>query len=302
LSDRLAVTCADFIRNIGHWQAEALRRPISITHHGRERLVLAAPDLFQAAQNGKCDPALRSDIDAQRSDYLAMLAHIDEGFLAFDTNMQIVACNAIAETFLGRAAEQLAGSTALDALPQPLASIVADRLQRVLRSRKLETAEASTFDGRRLSLRIFPAVAGAALLFTNVTEQHVLRRHLEEGEALAAAVRHHTRAAAIKLDTRARIEAIDDTFCTAFGFARNDVIGHRFVDLVATQQRRDAGELIELVMREHAPHERALTLLGKRGEELPGILSVAPILTDFAAHGVLALWMNDAATQVATLA
>ncbi|MGE0531368.1 MAG: hypothetical protein AB7G40_03200 [Hyphomonadaceae bacterium] len=47
MPSRISVSSADFIRNIGYWQNEALRQPISITHHGRERLVLAAPDALQ---------------------------------------------------------------------------------------------------------------------------------------------------------------------------------------------------------------------------------------------------------------
>ena len=46
MSDRLSVSSADFVRNVGYWLNEALHRPISITHHGRERLVLALPREF----------------------------------------------------------------------------------------------------------------------------------------------------------------------------------------------------------------------------------------------------------------
>lgn len=43
MSTRAVVSAGEFVGNVGYWMSEALRRPVSITHHGRERLVLAQP-------------------------------------------------------------------------------------------------------------------------------------------------------------------------------------------------------------------------------------------------------------------
>lgn len=143
----------------------------------------------------------------------------------------------------------------------------------------------------------FPMAKGAAVLFTNATEQQHLRRELEQSAALDAAVRRHPRAAAIRLDSRARIAAIDEHFCVWSGFSGADVLGHRFIDLISPPERREAGEVIERALREALGRDIALTLLGKRGDEMKGVLSVAPIVTDSVAHGAQALWVpnpNDA--------
>ncbi len=44
MSTRAVVSAGEFVGNAGYWMSEALRRPVSITHHGRERLVLAQPN------------------------------------------------------------------------------------------------------------------------------------------------------------------------------------------------------------------------------------------------------------------
>ncbi|MGE0742815.1 MAG: PAS domain-containing protein [Hyphomonadaceae bacterium] len=300
MPDRVAVSAADFIRSIGHWQNEALRRPVSITHHGRERLVLATPDVFSAAQapgenTGAAVTALRADV-------AAVLENLDEGYIGFDTGLSVRIINAVAAAFVGRAADECRGASVIDLMPQPLASILTDRLQRVGRTRKAESFEASTFDGRHVSVRVFPTSHGAGVLLRNTTEQHALARRFEEGVALDLAVRTHAAAVAIRLDVRSRIEAIDDGFCARSGFSRADLVGHRFVDLVAAPQRRAAGELIERVLREGEPRQIVLMLLGKRGEELAGTLALAPVLTDFIAHGIMALWVSrdgDASAQAA---
>jgi PAS domain S-box-containing protein len=287
MTNRIAVSSAEFIRNIGYWQSEALRQPISITHHGRERLVLAAPDAVHAEGAAHSEAV----VAALRADFASVLENLDEAFLSVDVQLQIVSSNAAAEAFTGRTRDQLRGAQVFDVMPQPLGSILTDRLQRVVRSRKCEAVDAGSFDGRAVAMNIFPMAKGAAALFTNTTEQHHLRRQLEQSAALDAAVSRHPQAAAIRLDSRARIDAIDEHFCTWSGFSGADVLGHRFIDLISPPQRREAGEVVERVLREALGRDIALTLLGKRGEEMRGVLALAPILTDSVAYGAQALWV-----------
>lgn len=287
MSDRTNVTSADFIRNIGFWQSEALRHPIVITHHGHQRLVLAAPENFSAARPSSGDVEA---LAALRSAHAAVLDHLEEGLLVLDTQLRITFANRVALAFCGRDADGVRAAPLVDLMPQPLASVLCDRAQRVLRARKSEAFEASTFDNRCFSVHVFPIGGGVGVLFYNLTETANLRRRLEEGDALAAAAAQHAHATVIKLDARARIESVDASFCALSGFADGDVVGHRFADLVGPQHRRDAAELIERTLRERMPSQIALVLLGRRGEEHAGVLTVAPILTDFVARGIMAVW------------
>lgn len=299
MPDRLAVSSAEFIRNIGYWQNEAQRAPVSITHHGRERLVLATPDRFQPNNAPAAeDPEARSLLSRIRAEHAALVENLQEGFIAFDADMKIYSVNTVAETFAGVAREELFGAVIFAALPQPIASVVAERLQRVQRSRRMESLEAGAFDGRYLAVHIFPYGAGAALLFDNVTERRRTIARLDECDALETAVRAHSNAAAIKMDSRARVETLDDAFCDWSGFTQADVVGHRFMDLICAAQRREAAELIERVLRECAAREVKLTMLGKRGEEIPCVLTLAPILTDFVSHGLVAVCVRGGAYGV----
>jgi len=293
MPDRVAVSSADFIRNIGFWQGEALRRPISITHHGRERLVLATPEAFRT-DTGQPSEEAEAAMSALRADFAAMLTNLDDAYFAFDGRQVVTDCNAISEAFIGRAAADMRGMTALEIMPQPLASMIHDRIARVLRSRKSESFEASAFDGRRVEARVFPMAGGAALLMHNMTEVSTLRREVERARALDAALHAHATAAAIRLDARSRIEAVDDVFCRVSGFRRDDVLGHRFLDVIAPMQRREIGELLERVLREGITHETPLTLVAKHGAEMPGQLTVAPIISDASAHGAQAIWSPTA--------
>jgi PAS domain S-box-containing protein len=256
-------------------------------------LVLAAPDEFTAqvaaAEAGESGEAM----SRLRANQTAVLENLEEGFISFTANLEIRTSNALAEAFTGRAPEQLRGSSVKDVMPEPLASILLDRLQRVLRARKPESFEARAFGDNHLSVRVFPLSDGVAALFSNTTERYSLARRMEDSDALAAALAAHSEAVTLKLDARARIETIDPAFAEWSGFATVDVLGHRFVDLVVAPLRRKAAELIEAAMRERDVRETPVTLLGKRGDEIVTRLTVAPIHTDYVPHGVAAVLIKS---------
>src|SRR5262245_39533105 len=99
MANRLSVSSAEFIRNIGYWQNEALRQPISITHHGRERLVLAAPDTFSATAPSD-DDASRG-LAKLRADVAAVQENLEDGYLSVDANLCVRHSNAVAEAIAG---------------------------------------------------------------------------------------------------------------------------------------------------------------------------------------------------------
>ncbi|MEZ5971392.1 MAG: PAS domain S-box protein [Hyphomonadaceae bacterium] len=290
MPNRVSVSSADFIRNIGYWQNEALRRPISITHHGRERLILAAPDAFSAGANTE-DAA--SGLAKLRADVAAVQDNLGDGYMSFDAQLQVRHTNSVAEAFVGMSREDLQGTSIVNALPQPLASVLSDRVQRVMRTRQSECFDVGAPGDRHLTVTVFPVSVGAAALIRNITELHALRQRLEDGEAVQKAVRLHSRVAAIKLDARARVDEVDETFTNWTGFAANDLVGHRVIDLVATGQRREAAEVIERALRDGVGRSVNVVLLSKRGDELEGALALAPILTDFTAHGAYALFIRS---------
>ena len=162
MSDRVSVTSADFIRNIGHWQNEALHRPVWITHHGRERLVLVTPHELNRV-------GVRPEAEAQASDADAVFEQMEEAFLAVDASLRVKRINAAAEAFIGRSRETLVGADVYE-LPTAMRAALCERLRRVLRTGDSETFEA-TIDSRQISARAFPLAQGAAILFVTTSEQ-----------------------------------------------------------------------------------------------------------------------------------
>ncbi len=300
MSPRTAVSSADFIRNIGHWQSEAMRHPISITHHGRTRLVLAAAEQFAAETMPESGAAEAHA--ALRAAHAAIVENMDEGFLGLNSQAHITGANAMAEAFIGAPRETLLGRTLFEALPDPMAAMLADRLTRVLRARRPESFECGAFDGRHASIRVFPMPDGAGALLQNVTEQYALRREREINQALDSAVRTHMDVALIRLDAHGRIEAVDAAFQSWSGFSAAELSGHRFADLIAAGGRREMMGAFERALREGGPTQAEFTLIGKRGEEIFGRAAIAPVLSDFVARGAALVWARGAVHELARAA
>ncbi|MET0182528.1 MAG: PAS domain-containing protein [Caulobacterales bacterium] len=288
MPDRVQVTTTEFIRNIGYWQSEALQHPVAITHHGRERLVLSTPDEFRPALREAPPDANAKGVEL-RADNYAILNNLDEIFLRVNAALEIRAVNSVAEAFVGRSRIDIIGVSILDVMPQPLGSMLADRVQRVIRTRQIEAFEAGAFDGREVSVRVVPLSGAVAVLLRNTTAEHAQRAKAEETEALLAAARHHPIAMTVRLDARARIESIDQALSSCLRFEANDVVGHRFVDLTAGAQRRQISEMIEEGLRQGTPNCALVTLIGKGGDEIDAVLSLAPIVSDFVVRGMFGL-------------
>lgn len=295
MAHRISVSSADFIRNIGHWQNEAMRQPISITHHGRDRLVLAAADAY----NAEAEPDASAELTALKAAGAAVLEHMEEGYLAFDAQARIKHANAVAEAFTGAPRDALLGRSVFEALPDPMAAMLADRLTRVLRARRAETFECGAFDGRHASIRVFPMPDGAAALFQNITEQHALRRERETALALDQAIRAHEELSLVQLDAHGRVERVDATFSSWTGFSNDELGGHRFADLIAAAARRELASAFERAMREGMPTKVDLVLIAKRGESIMGRATLAPTLSDFVARGVQIVWTRAPAAELA---
>jgi PAS domain S-box-containing protein len=281
MSERVNVPSGEFIRNIGYWQNEALRQPICITHHGRERLVLATPDAFEARARIEAAAPPRSDADA-------LMENLADGYLAFDRSLHVTRCNAAAESFLGRPRDAMQRIAMRDLLPPPLDLILGERLHRVLHVRTTEAFETAV-DGRVLSMRVFPLTDGVAVLLSDVTAAHDQRMRLGVGSALCAATARHPQAAAVLLDVGGVITGMHDGFCDWLGFERDDLLGQRLVDLAPAEERAGAGRILAEALESAEARQIELTLMGKLGRRVTGVLALAPIRTEFANHGVVAV-------------
>ncbi|MGH6952222.1 MAG: PAS domain-containing protein, partial [Vitreimonas sp.] len=109
------------------------------------------------------------------------------------------------------------------------------------------------------------------------------------GHAACEAANRHSQAAGVKLDVFGRIKAIHDSACTWLGLVRHQIEGRRLADLLRADRRHAVSAAFDRVMLGGPPEEVEVVLLGSEHCEIPGVLTLAPIQTEFVTHGAMAL-------------
>jgi len=287
MPDRVTVPSGEFIRNVGYWQGEALRRPIAITYHGRERLILAASETFRTSASGG-DGAAPDQLAALRADAAVMLENLEEAFFDFDSTLRAVNSNVVAEVFLGLSREDLRGALVDSLFPQPYAAILRDRIVRVMKTRKPELVD-GVVNGRHVSSRVIPLSSGVAVLLRNTTWQHEFRTKIEEADAVSVALSKARGMAVIHIDARARIERVSDKFCAWTGFRPEDLAGHKLTDIVRVDERRSIAESLERTLRDGEASDLVLNVVAKLGQQLQSDVVLAPVVTDYVPRGAIAI-------------
>lgn len=274
MPDRVSVSAADFVRNIGVWQEQALRTPVSITRHGKERLVLLSAERYESA-NGNAPAAMT--LTAQAA--LLALSHVQEGYVAYDEDFAIVDLNRAAEAFFGIAREDLIGRRLMDVFPAAESSMAADQIRRVVATRAPATfeAESTIFEGVRLTVTVYPLLKGMGVLFTNITERDALRAAAARGQALLAALDEHRGVSVVQLDVRGRLTQLDAKFSLWSGFDPSALVNCRLIDLIAPADRRRVGDAFdESILARKATAVEA-TLIAKDLVERPLSISFSSL-------------------------
>jgi prevent-host-death family protein len=71
MSEIAEITAAEFQRELGRWQDEAMRRPLRITRHGRARLVLLSIEEFDRLMRRDRVALRPEDLSEAQADMIA---------------------------------------------------------------------------------------------------------------------------------------------------------------------------------------------------------------------------------------
>lgn len=288
-------TAGEVSRNFGQWQDVALTAPVIITHHGRPRVVLLSADRYASWNNL---PAAGGSAEAHVAETSreALLEQMAEGFIALDPTLRVTKVNPVFEALAGRSAGQLVGSGWSDLFPLPTQAVIAEQMRRVLRTGEAVEFEADSTvqPGRCYGVRVFPYPGGVAALFANRTEEHSLRGRLRHAGAMQTATAALPRLAVARLNIRGVLAEMDDDFLRLTGFSGAELLDCRLTDIVRPSDRRALSQALEKVLQGGPAARVETALLVRAGDERPVELSLAPILHDAGADGVMVLILAEA--------
>ncbi|BCW88227.1 hypothetical protein sos41_13650 [Alphaproteobacteria bacterium SO-S41] len=286
---RQVVSAAEIIRNFGFWQQQALAKPLTITHHGRARVMLLSTEEYERLRGQNAPAGDAAPINDAEIKLATILENMAEGFILYDRDLRLMEMNRVAEAYFGVSREHMLGKTVAEALGRPGNTIADEILRRVLRTGEIETYEASSaiFPGRKIMARAFPYRDGVASLSVNVTEREHMRAAAAEWVAGQTALAQLNQIALVKLDSRGRMTSVDEHFERLTGFTGSDLAEVRMFDIVENADRRRLQTGFESVISNRVPAAVAVRILGKSGDVRSVTLAMAPLTQDFTALGVL---------------
>jgi PAS domain S-box-containing protein len=225
----------------------------------------------------------------------ALLEHTTEGFIALDPTLRVTKVNPVFEALTARSAGQLVGANWSDLFPLPTQAVIAEQMRRVLRTGEAVEFEADSTvqPGRCYGVRVFPYPGGVAALFVNRTEEHSLQGRLRHARAMQAATAALPRLAVARLNIRGVLAEMDEDFLRLTGFSGAELLDCRLTDIVRPSDRRPLTQALEKVLQGGPAARLTTALLVKAGDESPVELSLAPILRDGAADGVMVLILTE---------
>jgi PAS domain S-box-containing protein len=279
---RLRVAAADFVRNVGHWQSEALQEPISITYHGRVRLMLATPEHFSAQPKEAEEEAetFRREAYAHR----AMTVFSTIGIVQLNPDRTIAQINVIAGNILGHAHSAMAGRRLSEFLPPAGATVYEAKLEASAREGGPAdmTIEIPGPTTRYLWVKVFPTGAGFEVFIKDQTSDMRFKQDAESYQALSNAIAAMGDIAELRVDRRGRVISATDALTDLIGLTPNEVIDIRVMDIVKIGDKRQLHLAVEAASFKGESSQFAIALMAKDGQEKQARVVVTSIFEDAA--------------------
>ncbi len=275
-------TAGEISRNFGYWQDQAISGPVTVTSHGRPRVVMLSVQEFERLSQA---PSRPDSPDSGGDDSLALtslLEHMSEGFIALDADLRITAINPTVEAFIGQAASQLIGRN-IDAVEGEGAGVLNDRYRWVLRSGEKITFEATSYirPDRHISVQAFPWRGGVGVMFANRTELSRLRSEREGWQALQAALDASAAVMTAEMTPLGFFTKANALFADFLGFREEQLSQARLTDLVATSDRQAVAQALNALVARKTQIETVEAAFLTRDHGRQSIrFSLAPTIQD----------------------
>jgi PAS domain S-box-containing protein len=285
-SDDRTVSAADISRNFGEWQSKALQSPVTITHHGRPRLMLLSIRAFNrdAADAGAADSA-----SALATQHRSLLSQMREEFFALDENFLVTDINPAAELYFGMTRDALIGRDFRDTVPASRESFAWTMFQRVMTTGEpAEFKVKGSVRGRpRLNVRVFPYDGGVGVMYTTALVEEQASMLRTRGEALLKAMSCEPALSVAVLNARGGFELVDDAFCTLTGFSRAQLMSLTLVELAKAADQTGLTQALNATIRDGEPKALDLTVLHSSGEARKVRLTMGAAVHDVAPEEIV---------------
>lgn len=282
------VSAAEFIRGFANWRLQAVRKPVVVTHHGKDAHVLISLDDYRRLDGERTDATPANRL----GDSLAALVEsIRDGAIVIDRQWRILSVNPAASDMLERAAAALVGEPLAAAIPQLEDGLLFQRVIRLIDCRERFSGDVPGILRPRqwLHVDLVPLPVGGAILLRDVSEAMDGIAARDMRLALATAIDAEGSVGYARLSVREAIEAANDSLTGMVGVDAAAIRRVRFAALLAAGHRAAFSEALETVFRSREPARLASQIVTREGVALDVILSIAEVRGPYASDGAVVL-------------
>ena len=275
------VSAADFIRGFANWRLQAARKPVVVTHHGKDAHVLISLDDYRRL--GHAGATVR-DLRASLAD---LVESIHDGILVIDRERRIIAANPAASDMFDTAAAELIGRDLVEALPLFGRHLLLAHIHRLLDHRERFSGDVPGLPNPRQWMRaeLVPIPAGGALLLRDISAAMTELSENDARRALADAVGAHGDIGYAAISVREAVEDANGALTAWVGVDPAAIRRVRFSALVAMKERASFGEALETVFRTGLPTRLASALITREGDAVPVMLAIGERRGAYASEG-----------------
>lgn len=282
------VPAAEFIRGFANWRLQSARKPVVVTHHGKDAHVLISLDDYRRLD---CERGGAAPADKLGDSLTELVQWVRDGVIIVDRQWGVLSINPAACDMLDRAAAGLIGEHLASAIPQLEESLLFQRVIRLIDHRERFSGEIPGVLRPRqwLHVDLVPLPVGGAILLRDVSGAMEEMAANETRQALATAVDLDGGIAHARLSVREAIEAANDTLTTMVGVDAAAIRRVRFTALLAASRRASFSEALETVFRSGEPARIASQIVTREGVALEVTLSIAEVRGPYASDGAVVL-------------
>ena len=163
------VSAADFIRGFANWRLQSARKPVVVTHHGKDAHVLISLDDYRRLDDAPV--AIAAATDRLQDSLAGIVESIRDGVILIDRQWRIAAVNPAASDMIEVACAGLVGVDLLTALPRLKDSLLIHHIIRLVDHRERFSGEVPDILRPRQWLRVdlVPSPVGGAIILRDVS-------------------------------------------------------------------------------------------------------------------------------------
>ena len=284
------VSAADFIRGFANWRLQSARKPVVVTHHGKDAHVLISLDDYRRLDRDGA-AGVASGANLLQASLAGLVEAIRDGVILIDRGWHITAVNPATSDMLGTAAAALIGCDLAAVLPGLDGSLLAHRLNRLIDHRERFSGDMPGILRPRQWLRVdlVPVPAGGAIILRDVSETMEECAAGDARNALLAAVEADGAVGHARITVRETVATANEALTAMVGVDAAAIRRVRFSALLAIGQRQAFVEALESVFRTGVPARVASEMITRDGTILPVTLSIAEVRGAYASDGAVIL-------------